>query len=91
MKRHALFILFGLILLMTVSTAHATDYVFACKNMWMQLIDVVVTADSENQARRILKTQKPYSSDYSLCSYRGITTAKKKPAPLVEETPEAAH
>lgn len=66
--------------------AQADTYWFSCKNQWNQSISVKIPAATEKEARYILKNEKPYSTDFSLCSKRAV---EKDPEPSVEAEPQA--
>lgn len=67
----------ALLLVLSSQAAWADDYLFACKNEWMQTIDVKVNAPSEAEARLKLKIAPEYK-DYSLCSYRATLKSERR-------------
>ncbi len=65
------FMVFFLIVALSCPNAFAQtrDYLFHCKNEWMQLVQVSVPGESVDGARKTLKTDDTFRSQYTNCSY----------------------
>ncbi len=66
--------------------AQASDYLFHCKNEWMQLVQVSVPGESVNDARKTLKTDDTFRSQYTNCSYL-MEAPKAKKSKKTSEDP----
>lgn len=75
--------------LLAPSQALATDYIFNCKNPWMQVVDVTVTANSITEARQLLRTDRVNYRDFDQCSFRRETPTIRRTQQDLIDTDDA--